>query len=132
MKYKQYKKQNIKYKIQYYLTFTELVCKLMHSCELRECCPQCFLFKKKKKERIRNQKHRNNLETGFFFFWCLIATDRVRNWSYRGSNGIAIFTHSSSGLAQICLFFTVLKLMFKKSSDISITAELAVSVDYVF
>lgn len=49
MKYKQYKKQNIKYKIQYYLTFTELVCKLMPSSELRECCPQCFLFKKKKK-----------------------------------------------------------------------------------
>lgn len=66
MKYKQYKKQNIKYKIQYYLTFTELVCKLMHSSELRECCPQGFLFKKKKKKRIRNQKHKNNLETVFF------------------------------------------------------------------
>lgn len=42
-------KNNIKYKIQYYLTFTELVCKLMHSSELRECCPQCFLLKKEKK-----------------------------------------------------------------------------------
>lgn len=67
MKYKQYKKQNIKYKIQYYLTFTELVCKLMPSSELRECCPQCFLFKKKKKERIRNQKQKTNVETVGFF-----------------------------------------------------------------